>query len=181
MEHVSVQKLEDHDSHLLIASATESRHRAEPLFAPHFPSGHSLDHVQKLLCDEAFEFTKGLLLKNRPYLWLLFRSALAENQPSNFLKQGRRRGLEISPQLFPPVKLSQLRKLTAGQLEKLAHLLVDVCSIGRGGQFLPSQELRYVGLGDFGGGRQILLFESQLFQPLLDDKTNIHRIPPVIN
>src|ERR1700674_2440152 len=172
MEHVGVQKLEDYDPHLLIASATESSHRVEPLFTIQFFSGDSLDHVQKLLRDEAFEFTKGLLLKNRSYLLLFFRCALTEHQLSNFFKQGRWRVLEISLQLFPALELSQLRKLIARQLEKHAHLLVDVCSIGRGGQFLPSQQLRDVGLGDFGGGRQVLLLEPQLFQPFLDDYTN---------
>ena len=31
--------------------------------------GDLLDHVQKFLCDEAFEFAEGLLLKNRTYLF----------------------------------------------------------------------------------------------------------------
>src|ERR1700736_562718 len=169
MEDVGVQKLEDYDPHLLIASATESSHRVEPLFTIQLFSGDSLDHVQKLLRDEAFEFTKGLLLKDRSYLLLFLRRALAEHQLSHFFKQRRWRVLEISLQLFPALELSQLRELTARQFEKLAHLLVDVCSIGRGGQFLPSQQLRDVGLGDFGGGRQILLLEAQLFQSLLDE------------
>src|SRR6266849_5274917 len=175
MEYVGVQKLEDHDPHLLIASATESSHRVEPLFTFQFLPGDSLDHVQKFLCDKAFEFTEGLFLKDRSYLLLFSWCALAEHQLPNLMKQRRRRVLEISLQRFPSLELSQLRELTARQLEKLAHLLVDVCSIGRGGQFLPSQKLRNIGLGDFGGGRQILLLEPQFFQPFLDDQTNIDR------
>src|SRR3989454_11251295 len=94
MEDVCVEKLEDHDSHLLIASPTDSSHGAEPLFVFQFLSGDSLDHVQELLCDEALEFAKGLLFKNRSYLLLFFRCALAQNQLSNFLEQRCRRGPE---------------------------------------------------------------------------------------
>src|SRR6266542_5261830 len=98
MEDVCVQKLEDLDPHLLIASATVSSHRVEPLFTFQFLSGDSLDHVQELLCDEAFELAKGLLLKNRSYLLLLFRNAFPEYQLSNLMKQRGRRLLEISLQ-----------------------------------------------------------------------------------
>src|ERR1700694_6067062 len=169
MEHVGVQKLEDYDPHLLIASATEASHRAEPLFTFQFLSGDSLDHVQKLLCDEAFEFTKGLLLKDRSYVLLFVRRELAEHQLSNLMKQRRRRVLKISLQRFPALELSQLRELAARQLEKLAHFLVDVSSIGRGGQFLPSQKLGNIGLRNFGGSRQIFLPNPQCLQPLLDN------------
>src|SRR5438876_3369306 len=138
MEDVCVQKLEDHDPHLLIASATESSHRVEPFFTFQFLPGDLLADVQKFLCDEAFEFTKGLLLKDRSDLLLFSRCALAEYQLSNFMKQRRWWVLEVSLQRFPALELSQLRELTARQPEELTHLLVDVCSIGRGGQFLPS-------------------------------------------
>jgi len=40
--------------------------------------------TSKLLCDEAFQFAEGLLLKNDPYLFLFGGYALAENQLSNF-------------------------------------------------------------------------------------------------
>src|SRR3989442_1723684 len=169
MEDVCVQKLEDHDPHLLIASATESSHRVEPLFTFQFLSGDLLAHVQKFLCDEAFEFTEGLRLKDRSDLLLFSRCALAEHQLTNLMKQRRWRVLEVSLQRFPALELSQLRELTARQLEKLAHLLVDVCSIGRGGQFLPSQKLGNIRLRNFSGSRQVLLLEPQLFQSLLDD------------
>src|SRR2546422_11442117 len=102
MEDVCVEKLEDHDSHLLIASPTDSSHRAEPLFVFQFLSGDSLEHVQELLCDEALELAKGLLFKNRSYLLLFFRCALAQNQLSNFLEQRHRRGPRIHDQITPP-------------------------------------------------------------------------------
>src|SRR6266571_3897681 len=127
VEDVCIQKLEDHDSHLLVASAAGSSHRAEPLFVFQFLLGDSLDHVQKLLCDEALEFAKGMLFKNRTYFLLFVRCALAQNQLSNFLEQSCRRVLETSLQLRPALDLGQLRKLAARQLEKLAHLVVDVC------------------------------------------------------
>src|SRR5207244_9209132 len=106
MEDVCVQKLEDHDPHLLIASATESSHLVEPRFTVQFFSGDSLAHVQKLLRDEAFEFTEGLLLKDRSYLLLFFRRALAEYQLSNLMKQRRRRVIEISLHRFPALEFS---------------------------------------------------------------------------
>src|SRR5437762_12524111 len=96
MEDVCVQKLEDHDPHLLIASATESSHRVEPLFTFQFLPGDLLPHVQMFLCDEAFEFTKGLLLKVRSYLLLFSRCALAYYQLSNFMSDSRRWILEVS-------------------------------------------------------------------------------------
>src|SRR5436853_6800712 len=101
MEDVCVQKLEDHDSHLLIASSTDSSHRAKPLFVFQFLSGDPLKHVQELLCDEALEFAKGLPFEDRPYFSLLFRCALAENQLSNFLEQRCRRVLGTFLQLCP--------------------------------------------------------------------------------
>src|SRR5438034_10756854 len=131
MEDVCVEKLEDHDSHLLIASPTDSSHGAEPLFVFQFLSGDSLDHVQELLCDEALELAKGLLFKNRSYFLLFVRCALAQNQLSIFMEQRHRRVLEIPVQLRPALDLGQLRKLAARQLEKLAHLLVDLCFIRR--------------------------------------------------
>src|SRR5713101_5261813 len=174
VEDVRVQKLEDHDAHLLVASAARSSHRAEPFFAFQFLPGDPLYHVQKLLGDEALELTERLLLENRPYLLPSSRRALAQNQVSNFLKHGGRRVLEFLLQLLAALELGQLRKLAARQLEKLAHLLVEVGSIGRGGQFLPGQQLGDVGLGDLGGRRQVLLLQSQVFQPLPDDQANVH-------
>src|SRR2546428_3861038 len=113
MEDVCVQNLEDHEPHLLIASATESSHRVEPRFTVQFFSGDSLAHVQKLLRDEAFEFTEGLLLKDRSYLLLFFRRALAEYQLSNLMKQRRRRGLEISFHRLPALGVCSIRPLGA--------------------------------------------------------------------
>src|SRR6266545_3798510 len=83
------------------ASAYSFCRRAEPLFTFQFLSGDALDHVQKLLCDEAFEFAKGLLLKNRSYFLPFFGRALLQYQLSNLMKQRRRRVFEISLQLFP--------------------------------------------------------------------------------
>src|SRR2546422_8145221 len=44
-----------------IASAAELRHHEEPVCIFQFVLGHSLDHVQHLLGDQAFEFAEGLL------------------------------------------------------------------------------------------------------------------------
>src|SRR5882672_3958764 len=118
MEDVRVQKLEHHDSHLLIASPTDSSHRAEPLFVLQFLSGDPLEHVQEFLCDEALELAKGLLFENPPYFLLFLRCALAQNQLANLLEQRCRRVLETSRQLCPALEFSQFRKLAARQLQK---------------------------------------------------------------
>src|SRR5437016_3524859 len=141
MEDVCVEKLEDHDSHLLIASPTDSSHRAEPLFVFQFLSGDSLEHVQELLCDEALELAKGLLFKNRSYLLLFFRCALAQNQLSNFLEQRHRRVLEIPVPLRLAVELGDPRQLADRHNEKTAHLPFDLFSVASGGRFLPCQAL----------------------------------------
>src|SRR2546425_12875222 len=107
MEDVCVEKLEDHYSHLLIASPTDSSHRVEPLFVFQFLSGNPLEHVQELLCDEALEFAKGLLFENRSYFLLFFRYAFAENQLSNLLEQRCRRVLETLRQLCPALDFRQ--------------------------------------------------------------------------
>src|SRR3989442_13600901 len=110
MEDVGVENLEDHDSHLLIASPIDWSPGAEPLFVFQFLPGDSLKHVQELLCDEALEFAKGLLFKNRPYFLLFFRYALAQNQLSNLLEQRCRRVLEILLQLRPSLDPRQHRQ-----------------------------------------------------------------------
>jgi len=89
VEDIRLQELEHNDSHLLIASVGESRHEAEPVFIVQFLSRHSLDHVQQLLRDEAFEGPKGLPLEHRTGGLLLAGFAFAENQLAYFLKQGR--------------------------------------------------------------------------------------------
>ena len=87
-EHIRIQELKEGNPHLFIGSAGESSHQVEPVFTVQFLFGDLLDHVQKLLCDETFEFTEGLFLKNDPYLFFFGGYALAENQLSNFFKQG---------------------------------------------------------------------------------------------
>ena len=64
--------------------AAESRRRWKPGFTFQFVLGDFLDDVQDLLRDKALQFAERLLLKNRPYLFLLSGDALAEDQLSNF-------------------------------------------------------------------------------------------------
>jgi hypothetical protein len=52
------------------------------------------------LCDQALEFAEGLLFKNRTYLFFFVGRALAENQFSNFFRQGRGRASQASLQFF---------------------------------------------------------------------------------
>ena len=136
----------------------------EPVFTVQFFFGDILDHVQKLLCHEAFEFAEGLFFKNRPYLFFFGGCALAENQLSNFFKQGRRRVSQASLQFFPTLVVGQLRKPIARKLQKLCHFLINICSVRSGRQFLASQQLGNIGFRNFGGGRQILLLKPQFIQ-----------------
>src|SRR6266404_4294527 len=41
-------------------------------------------------------------------------------------------------------------------------------------QLLARQDLRDVGVGNFGGACQIFLFETQFREPLLDQQANVH-------
>ena len=61
----------------------------EPVFTFQFFFRDSLDHVRKLLSDEAFEFAEGLVSQKSRALFFFVGRALAENQFSNFVKQGR--------------------------------------------------------------------------------------------
>src|SRR5207302_4996594 len=76
---IGVQKLEDAYAHRFIALAAEARHRTESGFTLQFVFGDFLYHVQKLLRDEALEFTEGLLLKNGPDLFFFSRRTLAKH------------------------------------------------------------------------------------------------------
>ena len=105
-ENIRIQELKEGDPHLFIALAGESSHQAEPVFTVQFLFGDLLDHIQKLLCDEAFEFAEGLLLKNDPYLFFFGGYALAKNQLSNFFKQGLGRVRQVSLRFFVALVLS---------------------------------------------------------------------------
>ena len=130
--------------------------------------GDSLDHVQKLLCDQAFEFAEGLLLKNRPYLFFFVGCALAENELSNIFEQGPGRIGQLFLQFFLALEVSQLGKLTAREPQELPHLVVNICPVGRGGRLFSSQQLGNIGLRNLRGGCQIPLLKTQLFQSLPD-------------
>ena len=138
---IRIQELENDDPHLFIALVAESSHPAEPAFTFQFLFGDSLDHVQQLLGDEAFEFAEGLPLKNGAYECLFVGVAFAENQLANFLKQGAERVPQFFLQLFPTLEVSQLRKLTVPELQQFAHLVVNVGPVRHGGQFFLSQQL----------------------------------------
>ena len=64
IEDVCVQKLENGDPHLLVASVAELSHQPEPLFTFQFLLGDSLGDIQELLRDQALEFSERLLLEN---------------------------------------------------------------------------------------------------------------------
>ena len=85
-EDIRFQELKRGDPHLLVALVAELSHQAELAFIFQLLFGNSLDHVQKLLGDQAFEFAERLLLENRAHLFFFFGSALPENQLSNFFE-----------------------------------------------------------------------------------------------
>ena len=167
-EDIRVQELKEGNSHLFIALAGESSDQVKPVFTVQFLFDDLLDHIQKLLCDEAFKFAEGLLLKNDSYLFFFGGCALAENQLSNFFKQGRGWVRQVSLQFFLALVLRQVRQLAAREFQEFPHLVVYVGSARCGGQFLPSQQLGNVGLCNFGGGGQTPLLKPQFFQPLFD-------------
>src|SRR5437588_5108840 len=108
----------------------------EAVFTVQFFFGDSLDHVQELLRDKAFEFAERLLLKNRTDLFFSVRYTLPEDQLSNFSKQRRGWVCQVSLEFFRPLEIRQLGKSFAWQLQKRRHLLVNICSVGRWRQFL---------------------------------------------
>ena len=66
-----------------------------------------------MLCDEAFELAKGLLLENLPDLLPSFRYTLAQNELSNLLEQRRGRFVKASLELFRSLRVSEFRQRTA--------------------------------------------------------------------
>src|SRR2546428_2161987 len=136
-----IQELENEDPHLGITSVAEPSHPAEPVLIFQFLFSDSLDHVQKFLGDEALEFAEGLLLKDGAYLCFFVRVAFGENQLSDFFIQGAGWVPQFSLQLFPMLEVSELRKLTARELQQFADLLVKIGASRRGGQFFLSQQL----------------------------------------
>src|SRR5439155_22971671 len=177
VEDIRIQKLEHDDPHLFIAAVSESRHDAEPGFTSQFFSGDVLDHVQQLLGDEAFEFTEGLLRKNRPYVWFFFARAFAENQRTHVLKQGRGRLPQFSLQCFLTLEVRQLGQFTVRELQKGFHFVINVGAIRRGRCFFPRQQLRNVGFRHCGGTRQVSRLTIQFGQSLPNHESHIHGIP----
>src|SRR2546422_7676819 len=97
-EDVRIEELEHDDAHLLVAAAAELRHRPEPRFVLQFLLGQSLDHVQQLLGDQAFQFSERLLLEDPAYLSCRVGLAFPEDQLANFPKQRRGLGPRVSLQ-----------------------------------------------------------------------------------
>src|SRR5260370_183504 len=113
----------------------------KPVFTIQFFFGNFLNHVQKLLRDETFEFTEGLLLKNLTYLFYFVRHTLSEDQFPDFPKHWGGRSRQVSLQFFLALELSQLRESIARKLQHFRHLLINVCSVWRRRKLLASQQL----------------------------------------
>src|SRR5260370_12971759 len=103
-ENIRVQEFQNRDPHLFIASLAESSHQAEPFFTIQFFFGHTFGHIEQLLCDQAFQFSKGLLLKNFSYLLPLAGIALAENQLAEVFEQRAGRAANFLLQFFPSLQ-----------------------------------------------------------------------------
>ena len=141
IEDIRIQKLEHRDPHLFVASIAESSHRAEPVLTLQFLFGNFFDHVEKLLCDEAFEFAEGLLFKNNAYFRSVVGVGFVKNQFSNFPKQGCEWVPQSSLQFLLALKRGQLRELTALELQKGFHLVVNVRPVRCRGRFFARQQL----------------------------------------
>src|SRR2546422_1948990 len=114
---------------------------SEPVLTLQFFFDNSLDHVEKLLCDEAFEFAEGLLFKNGVYFHSRVGVVFAKNQFSNFFKQGCERVSQSSLQFLLTLKGGQLRELTVREPQKGFHLVVNVRPVRCRGRFFASQQL----------------------------------------
>src|SRR6476646_5581728 len=88
VEDIRIEKLQDRYPRLLVTPLAELRYQTEPLFTFQLLFGDSLRYIQKLLGDQALEFPEWLLLENPTYSLPLLRTAFAENQFSEFFKQG---------------------------------------------------------------------------------------------
>src|SRR5438874_9326927 len=108
MEDIRIQKLENQDPRLLIASFAEPSHQAKPVFTCQFLFGNPLGHIQEFLRDEALDLAERRLLKDPAYLFALAGLALEENQFTNFAKQRPRRISHFLPQRFVALQLRQL-------------------------------------------------------------------------
>src|SRR2546426_1005717 len=178
VEDVGIEERENDAAHLLVAAAAQLRHCPQPRFVLQFLLGQSLDHVQQLLGDQAFQLSEGLLLEDRAYLSCRVGLALPEDQLANFPKQ--RRGLvpQLSLQLLLALMVRQPRQFPVRKLQELVHLVVDVGAVRRGGRSLPREQLGDVGLGHLGGVGEIALLQPEFLQPAPDHERDIHGIPP---
>src|SRR5690242_3626205 len=113
MEDICIQKLENHHPHFLIASLAQPGYQTQPVFTFQFFFGDSLGHIQKLLCDQAFELAEGFFLKDHADLPALGRRTFAEDQFAKFMKQGCRRFGHLFPERFLALNGRQLRQFTA--------------------------------------------------------------------
>src|SRR2546422_946859 len=86
VEDVRIEELEHDDAHFLVAAAAELRHRPEPRFVLQLLLGQSLDHIQQLLGDQAFQFSERLLLEDHAYVSCRVGLAFPEDQLANFPK-----------------------------------------------------------------------------------------------
>jgi hypothetical protein len=67
------------------------------------------------------------------------------------------------------------RQFLPRQSEKPAHVVVEVGAVGEWRALLAAEELGDVGLRHVEGVGQIALIETELFQALADDESEIHR------
>ena len=122
VEDIRLQELEHHDPHLLVASVAESSDEAEPVFIVQLLFRHSLDDVQQLLGDEAFEGAEGLLLEHRTDGLRLSGVALAQNQLAHFLEQGRWGVRQLSLQGVRALRSASVANFPAGSLRNVSIL-----------------------------------------------------------
>ena len=86
VEDVRVQKLQNHDPRLFIASLAEPGHHAQPFLTCQLFLRDALRHIQKLLSHEPLEFAERFLLENGPYLPPLLGVAFSKNQLPKILE-----------------------------------------------------------------------------------------------
>jgi hypothetical protein len=137
VEDVGIQKLEDGDPHLLMASVAESGNEPEPTFIFQLFPGKLLDDIQQGLGYQTFEFAEGLPLENGAYPILFGRVAFAQDQLPNFLEQGRGRVGEFLFQFLQALQVGELRKLAVREFQELFHFFVNACAVSGWRCFFP--------------------------------------------
>src|SRR5206468_7682393 len=121
------------------------------------------------------ERAEGLPLEHRTNFRSSCGDALAKDQLADLPVEWGGRLVQVPLELLLALELGHPGEVVAGELQESGDLVVDISSPGRGRQLFSGEQLRDIRFGDLGGGRQILLLEPELDEPLSNQSTDVHR------